>query len=64
MVVYDTTYPENRGTGSVVVTVTRNPKAPRFQADRYERTVDEKIELGTSILQLAARDEDGVGYLI
>ena len=59
--VYDTTYPDNVGSGTVTITVQRNPNAPQFQGDNYQRTIDEKIGLGASVLQLAARDQDGVG---
>ena len=61
--VYDTTYPDNVGSGTVTITVQRNPNAPQFQGDNYQRTIDEKIGLGASVLQLAARDQDGVGLL-
>ncbi len=60
---YDTVYPDNVGSGTVVITVQRNPSAPAFQGDNYQRTIDERIELGTSVLQLAARDADGVSSI-
>ncbi len=63
MVVFDTVYPDNVGSGTVTINVQRNPSTPQFQGDNYQRTIDEKIELGTSVLQLAARDADGVSVL-
>ena len=64
VVVYDTVYPDNVGSGTVTINVQRNPNPPQFQGDNYQRTIDEKIELGASVLQLAARDRDGVSVVI
>ena len=64
LVVFDTIYPDNVGSGTVTINVQRNPNPPQFQGDNYQRTIDEKIELGASVLQLAARDQDGVSEII
>ena len=42
---------------TVKITVLRNQNAPVFIGN-YFRTVDERIRLGSSIVQLSARDDD------
>ena len=60
---YDSIYPDNRATSTVVITVSRNPNAPMFTENSYEKTVDEKVDLGTSIMRISATDADKVRTL-
>lgn len=51
-----------RRTASVTVTVNvaRNPSAPIFNPNLYERTVPEVTSEGTSLVDVNAADPDGV----
>ena len=60
MVAYDSVYPLSQATGAVTITVVRNPNEPKFLDENYEVTIDEKIPLGGSVLQLTTEDADGV----
>jgi len=60
LVSYDTLYPLNEGTSSAVITVTRNPSVPAFTQEGYQVTVDERLGLGASVIQIAATDADEV----
>lgn len=59
---YNTLNPANVGTSTVEVTVDRNVNAPVF-VGTYSKTINENIPLGTSVLTVEARDEDGVRQL-
>ena len=60
---YDSVYPDNRVTSTVAITVSRNPNAPKFTENSYEKTVDEKVDLGASIMRISATDADKVRIL-
>ena len=53
-------YPLNRATSSVVISVTRNPNAPRFADGSYKKTVDEKVLPGSTVMRITATDQDKV----
>ena len=61
---YDSVYPDNRATSTVAITVSRNPNAPKFTENSYEKTVDEKVALGASIMRISATDADKVCTLV
>ena len=60
VVAYDSVYPDNQATSTVVITVMRNPNAPKFTKDSYRKTVDEKVDLGDSVMRIQATDDDKV----
>ena len=57
---YDTAYPSHTTTSDIVIKVIRNANAPRFLKENYIETITEKFPIGDNILQVAAKDEDGV----
>lgn len=56
---YNTLNPANVGVSTVQVTVERNVNAPVIIGS-YSATISENIPLGTSIVTVEARDDDGV----
>ena len=64
VIVYDSVYPNSRDTSTVTINVDRNPSGPVFQSPQYSETIPASYELGQSILQVSARDDDGVSLLI
>ena len=63
VVAYDSTYPENEATATVSILVERNPHAPEFDDNNYQKTVDEKFALGSVVMEIRATDEDEVKTL-
>lgn len=59
--VYDTGNPEKSATAAVRIPVTRNVNAPKFSKTTYQATINENLEVGISILQVTATDDDRVG---
>ena len=57
---YDNIYPMNRATAVVTVSVERNPSPPRFPEAPYDVTIGERMDLGASVMQVQAEDDDGV----
>lgn len=60
MVAYDTAYPSQVASTNITISVNRNPRAPEFVAQNYERTITEDYTLGLSLVQITATDADGV----
>ena len=58
MIAYDSVYPANVATGTVNIRVLRNPSTPEFQDEKYEKTIDEKMALGDSVITIIATDAD------
>ena len=61
VVVYDSEYPDQTSTAVVPVIVTRNANAPIFERPEYRQALAENHQLGSSVLQLKASDQDKVG---
>ena len=66
---YDSKYPDNKGTQTLEVTVRVNPNAPIFYDEFgrpnnfYQVRVNESEGIGNTILTLRAEDPDGVSFL-
>jgi protocadherin Fat 4 len=58
VVTYDSIYPDNQATGTATISVERNPNLPKFPDAAYEKTIDEKLGLGQSVLTVSASDQD------
>ena len=58
--VHDSGKPEKTATTTVRVPMTRNVNTPKFSKTSYGATFNENIPVGSSILQVAATDADGV----
>ena len=60
---YDTEYTDQTSTALVPVIVTRNANAPIFERPEYRQSLAENHQLGSSVLQLKASDQDKVHLL-
>jgi hypothetical protein len=60
VVAYDSLYPGNVATATVVINVERNPNKPKFETETYTVTIDEKHMLGMAVLNITANDADQV----
>lgn len=60
LLAYDTAYPSQIAYTNITINVNRNPNAPRFNPQSYERTITEDFTLGRSLVQIEASDPDGV----
>ena len=64
LLAYDTAYPTQIAYTNITINVNRNPNAPVFTAQNYERTVTEDYQLGFSLVQLETSDNDGVSIAL
>ena len=55
---FDTYRPDKRGTGTVLITVLRNPNLPSWQLPQYSAKVREDAPVLTEVLQVQATDKD------
>ena len=62
VILYDSEKPDNKVETTVTVPVLRNVNTPKFGKDLYENTIYENAEVGMSILQMSATDDDKVTY--
>ena len=59
VVAYDNAYPTNRATSDVTILVLRNVNGPIFvPSATYQTTVNEEVDIGTNIINVAAEDRD------
>ena len=59
LVAYDSEYPEQQVTGSVVITVQRNVNGPIYKpSSTYSKTIVDSFAVGSMILQVTAEDAD------
>ena len=56
----DSGNPDKTATTTVTIPIIRNVNAPKFQQDSYEGTINENVDMGTSVIQVAATDADEV----
>lgn len=64
LLAYDTQYPSEIAYTNITIVVNRNPNAPVFNQQIYERTVTEDFTIGFSLVQLDVSDADGVIFLV
>lgn len=57
---YDTAFPQEIAYTNITIGVNRNPNAPVFDQQLYERTITEDYILGYSLVQIDTSDADGV----
>lgn len=55
---YESNNPDRKTATTVRIPVLRNANGPKFERSEYERTIEESIQLGESVVQVRARDED------
>jgi len=60
LLAYDTQYPSEIAYTNISIVVNRNPNAPVFTQQTYERTITEDYILGYSLIQINTSDADGV----
>ena len=61
IIVYDTSYPTVRDTSTVLISVIRDEAGPVFTPSAtYQVTIPETTDIGSSILDVNAFDQDGV----
>jgi len=59
-VAIDTAYKENKAITDVLITVTRNANAPKFQRSSYTSRISEMYPIGEDIVKISATDADNV----
>lgn len=65
LIAYDSVYPNQQATSTVIVRVTRNDNGPVFKpAATYEKTVVGTFGVGEVILTVSAEDKDSVSDLV
>lgn len=60
---YDTQFENRRGYTNLTITIKRNPNAPQFKADVYEKTIQATLPIGEEIVQIEATDGDNVCFI-
>ncbi|KAH3873299.1 hypothetical protein DPMN_036531 [Dreissena polymorpha] len=63
LLAYDTAYPTQIAYTNLTVIVNRNPNAPVFNPQTYQRTISEDYVLGLDLVQLTVSDADGVSRM-
>ncbi|WAQ95445.1 FAT4-like protein [Mya arenaria] len=59
LLAYDTAYPGQVAYTNITILVNRNPNAPVFNPQTYQRSITEDYTLGFSLVQIETSDADG-----
>ncbi|XP_052789252.1 cadherin-23-like [Mya arenaria] len=59
LLAYDTAYPGQVAYTNITILVNRNPNAPVFNPQTYQRSIMEDYTLGFSLVQIETNDADG-----
>ncbi|WAQ96421.1 FAT4-like protein [Mya arenaria] len=64
LLAYDSAMPSQVAYTNITISVTRNPTAPVFTTQDYERTITENFVLGYSLVQIFAEDDDNASDFV
>lgn len=57
---WDSQNPDRRVSGDLTININRNPNGPQFTRTRYDESISQNYPVGERVLDVEARDLDGV----